>query len=95
MALPLAGLITVEMRKGKEEMVIEKSLVRLDSPAFKAFAQNRAKWAAEDRFNSPGPIQHWGPISRQLPLCVALDQDYPDFRDFELGEEHRITPEEL
>ncbi|HOI95202.1 MAG TPA: diphosphate--fructose-6-phosphate 1-phosphotransferase [Syntrophobacter fumaroxidans] len=95
LALPLAGLITVEMRKGKEEMVIEKSLVRLDSPAFKAFAQNRAKWAAEDRFNSPGPIQHWGPISRQLPLCVALDQDYPDFRDFELGEEHRITPEEL
>lgn len=95
LALPLAGLITVEMRKGKEEMVIEKSLVSLDSPSFKAFAENRDKWASGDLFSSPGPIQHWGPISRQVPLSVALDQDYPDFRDFRLGEEHRIKSEEL
>jgi hypothetical protein len=69
--------------------------VSLDSSSFKAFAENRDKWASGDLFSSPGPIQHWGPISRQIPLSVALDQDYPDFRDFHLGEEHQIKSEEL
>ncbi len=87
LALPLAGLITSEMRKGKEELVIEKSLVKTSSPAFKAFAENRQKWATEDLFSSPGPIQHWGPTSKQLPMLVALDQGYSDFTSFDLGEE--------
>ena len=95
LAIPVASLIASEMRKGKEEMVIEKSLVKLNSAAFQAFAANRAKWAKQDFFSSPGPIQHWGPISRQIPMVVALEQGYEDFRDFNLGEEHRIKPEEL
>jgi pyrophosphate--fructose-6-phosphate 1-phosphotransferase len=93
LGLPLAGLITVEMRKGKEEFVIEKSLVRLESPSFKIFAQNRDKWAQEDLFSSPGAIQYWGPTSRQIPIIVALDQDYPDFNSFNLGEEKQIDIE--
>ncbi len=90
LALPLAGLITVEMRKGKEEFVIEKSLVELDSPSFKLFAENRERWAEVDLFSSPGSIQYWGPTSRQIPIIVALDQNYPDFGTFELGEEREI-----
>ncbi|MEN6440627.1 MAG: diphosphate--fructose-6-phosphate 1-phosphotransferase [Syntrophobacter sp.] len=90
LALPLAGLITAEMRKGKEEFVIEKSLVSLDSPSFKAFAENRDKWATSDLFSSPGAIQYWGPTSRQIPISVALDQKYPDFCSFNLGEEKEI-----
>ena len=90
LGLPLAGLITVEMRKGKEEFVIEKSLVELDSPSFKVFAQNRDKWANEDLFSSPGAIQYWGPTSKQIPIIVALDQDYHDFDSFDLGEERKI-----
>ena len=90
LGLPLAGLITVEMRKGKEEFVIEKSLVELDSPSFKVFAQNRDKWANEDLFSSPGAIQYWGPTSKQVPIIVALDQDYQDFSGFDLGEERKI-----
>ncbi len=90
LALPLPGLITVEMRSGKEEFVIEKSLVGLDSPSFRFFAQNRDKWAAEDLFSSPGAIQYWGPTSRQVPIIVALDQDYPDFNGFNLGEEKQL-----
>ncbi|MFZ2445550.1 MAG: diphosphate--fructose-6-phosphate 1-phosphotransferase [Syntrophobacteraceae bacterium] len=93
LALPLAGLITAEMRKGKEEFVIEKSLVDLNSASFRVFAQNRDKWAREDLFSSPGAIQYWGPTSRQIPLIVALDQDYSDFGSFDLGEEKEIKVE--
>ncbi len=90
LALPLAGLVTSEMRKGKEEFVIEKSLVKLDSPSFRVFAENRESWAAEDLFSSPGAIQYWGPTSRQIPIIVALDQGYPDFGTFDLGEDKEI-----
>lgn len=90
LALPLVGLITAEMRKGKEEFVIEKSLVSLESPSFKAFAENRDKWALEDLFSSPGAIQYWGPTSRQIPITVAMDQGYPDFRDFDMGADKAI-----
>jgi diphosphate-dependent phosphofructokinase len=90
LALPLPGLITTEERKGKAEEVIEKSLVKLTSPSFKAFAENRDKWAQQDLFCSPGPIQHWGPASRQLPISVALDQGYTDYRNFELGEDRTV-----
>ena len=90
LALPLSGLIVSEMRKGKPEEVIEKSLVKLSSPSFKTFAENRGRWASEDLFSSPGPIQHWGPTSRQIPITVALDQGYGDYTDFQLGEERKI-----
>jgi diphosphate-dependent phosphofructokinase len=90
LALPLSGLITSELRKGKPEEVIEKSLVELSSPAFEVFAENREKWAHEDLFSSPGPIQHWGPTSKQIPISVALDQGYADYKSFKLGEERKI-----
>lgn len=93
LALPLSGLITSELRKGKPEEVIEKSLVELTSPSFKTFEENRGKWAREDLFSSPGPIQHWGPTSRQIPIAVALDQGYEDYRSFQFGEERKIDLE--
>ncbi len=94
LGLPLSGLITSEMRKGKPEEVIEKSLVELSLPSFTAFAENRDRWAREDLFSSPGPIQHWGPTSRQIPVSVALDQGYADYKSFKLGEERKIEFEE-
>lgn len=94
LALPLSGLIACEMRKGKEEQVIEKSLVKTTSPSFSAFMKLREKWAREDLFNSPGPIQFWGPTSRQLPISIALDQGYGDYKSFDLGEEKCIVFEE-
>jgi len=93
LALPLSGLITSEERKGKTEEVIEKSLVTLSSASFKAFAANRDKWAGEDLFSSPGPIQHWGPTSKQIPISVALDQGYRDYKSFNLGEDHKLELE--
>jgi pyrophosphate--fructose-6-phosphate 1-phosphotransferase len=90
LGLPLAGLITAETRKGKEEFVIEKSLVELGSASFKTFAQNRDEWAKGDFFSSPGAIQYWGPTSNQIPIIVALEQDYPDFDKFDLGAEKQV-----
>ncbi|MBN1566603.1 MAG: diphosphate--fructose-6-phosphate 1-phosphotransferase [Acidobacteria bacterium] len=90
LALPLSGLITTEERKGKVEAVIEKSLVDLTSPSFAVFAENRDKWARQDLFSSPGPIQHWGPTSRQIPISVALDQGYSDYSNFKLGEVRKV-----
>jgi pyrophosphate--fructose-6-phosphate 1-phosphotransferase len=75
-AIPLTGLLNVERRHGKDEMVIEKALVKLDSPAFKYFASRREAWAAEDVFCSPGPRQLWGPAAMQLPMTVALNRSY-------------------
>ena len=75
-AIPLTGLLNVERRHGKDEMVIEKALVKCDSPAFKYFASRRDEWAKEDRFSSPGPRQLWGPAAMQLPMTVALNRGY-------------------
>jgi len=59
-AIPIAGMMSVEHRKGKDVLVIEKYLVDLASPAFKEFEKNRDKWAIEDAYLCPGPIQYWG-----------------------------------
>lgn len=91
LALPLSGLIACETRKGKETFVIQKSLVSTSLPSFQFYAAHRDRWAREDLFSSPGPIQHWGPASHQLPITVALDQNCADYRSFDLGEERRIT----
>ncbi|MGC3999424.1 MAG: diphosphate--fructose-6-phosphate 1-phosphotransferase [Anaeromyxobacter sp.] len=75
-AIPLCGLLNVERRHGKDELVIEKALVKCDSPAFRYFASRREAWAAEDVFCSPGPRQLWGPAAQQIPMTVALNRDY-------------------
>ncbi|GBR76638.1 diphosphate--fructose-6-phosphate 1-phosphotransferase [Candidatus Termititenax persephonae] len=78
LALPLTGLINIERRHGKDEMVIAKALVRTSSPAFKFLAARRKAWSGSDLFTSPGPRQLWGPAARQLPISVALNQGYAD-----------------
>jgi pyrophosphate--fructose-6-phosphate 1-phosphotransferase len=78
LALPLTGLLTVERRHGEDELVIEKALVEMDSPAFKYFESRRESWADHDLFSSPGPRQMWGPTAKQIPVSVALNQNYDD-----------------
>jgi hypothetical protein len=69
-------MLTAEVRGGKEEMVIQKALTRLDSPAFRYFAQRRNEWMRNDCMSSPGPRQLWGQTANQLPLTVMLNQRY-------------------
>jgi diphosphate-dependent phosphofructokinase len=75
-ALPLTGLLNIERRHGKDEMVIEKALIKCDSPAFKYFESRRTVWASEDHFCSPGPHQIWGPAVHQMPMSVAINRGY-------------------
>jgi pyrophosphate--fructose-6-phosphate 1-phosphotransferase len=76
----LTGLLNIERRHGHDEMVIEKALVQIDSPAFKFFESRRDAWAAKDLFNSPGPRQLWGPSSKQMPMTVALNRSYSSLK---------------
>ncbi|MDD5457263.1 MAG: diphosphate--fructose-6-phosphate 1-phosphotransferase [Candidatus Margulisbacteria bacterium] len=75
-ALPLTGLLNIERRQGHDEMVIEKALVKTDSPAFQYFEARRERWSEADCFCSPGPRQLWGPAAKQIPISVALNRGY-------------------
>lgn len=83
-AIPLTGLLDIERREGTSEMVIQKALVEIDSPAFRFYEARRDEWAKHDVFNSVGPIQMWGPTSASLPYSVALNQGYSSI-DFKIG----------
>jgi pyrophosphate--fructose-6-phosphate 1-phosphotransferase len=89
-ALPLAGLLAIERRHGKNEFVIKKGLVEVDSPAFHYFEDRKPVWAEKDHFSSPGPRQMWGPVCKQLPATVALNRGYTTIR-FNLGEDTEVT----
>ena len=86
LAIPLTGLLNIERRHGKDEMVIEKALVKTDSPAFRFYKMRRAVWGDVDHFASPGPRQLWGPVAKQMPYTVALNQGYPSLV-FDLGKD--------
>ncbi|MGA2141665.1 MAG: diphosphate--fructose-6-phosphate 1-phosphotransferase [Brevinematales bacterium] len=89
-ALPLTGLLAIERRHGKSEFVIRKGLVEIDSPAFLFFESRRSVWAEKDHFSSPGPRQIWGPVSKQLPMTVALNRDYSSIK-FDLGQDTKLS----
>lgn len=76
LGIPIASLLDIEVRKGKPAKVIEKALVKLDSPAFVYLKSRRKQWAEHDLSSSPGPVQIWGPIARQMPKSVALNREY-------------------
>jgi len=84
-ALPLAGLLAEEIRGADTQLVIEKALVKMDSPAFTYFASRREEWSLKDGFSNPGPRQFWGPVADTVPFTVALNQGLGSFR-FNLGE---------
>jgi pyrophosphate--fructose-6-phosphate 1-phosphotransferase len=89
-AIPLTGLLAIEKRQGKSEFVIRKGLVEIESPAFRFFEARRPIWAENDHFSSPGPRQIWGPVSKQLPITVALNRGYSSIY-FNLGEDTKLT----
>ncbi|MDD3730209.1 MAG: diphosphate--fructose-6-phosphate 1-phosphotransferase, partial [Endomicrobiaceae bacterium] len=61
--VPLTMMMNIERRKGKEKPVIQKALVKLEDRPFKEFAKQRDKWAINDCYMFPGPIQFFGPAS--------------------------------
>ncbi|MFI5333765.1 MAG: diphosphate--fructose-6-phosphate 1-phosphotransferase [Chlamydiales bacterium] len=72
--VPLTHLMHMEMRKGKSKPVVQKALVDLKGSAFMHFAQARERWATDDLYRFPGPIQFFGDpsVTDTLPLTMTL-----------------------
>jgi pyrophosphate--fructose-6-phosphate 1-phosphotransferase len=71
--IPLAPLMHLEERKGRLELVIAKQKVDLESPAFKVLEQERLRWAQDDHYRFPGPIQFSGPCADTKPITLMLN----------------------
>lgn len=71
--IPLAPLMHLEERKGRLELVIQKQKVDLESPAFKILEQERPRWALEDHYRFPGPIQFHGIAADTKPITLQLN----------------------
>jgi diphosphate-dependent phosphofructokinase len=71
--IPLAPLMHLEERKGRLELVIAKQKVDLDSPAFRILERERDRWALEDHYRFPGPIQFNGACADNKPITLQLN----------------------
>lgn len=75
--IPIAPLMHLEERKGKLELVLEKSIVDVDSPAFQVVKAHREKWLAadtgEDQYRRPGPIRFSGKTEEDRPITLVLN----------------------
>jgi len=75
--IPIAPLMHLDERKGKLELVLERSLVDVNSNAFKTVKALREKWLAadsgEDHFRSPGPVTFSAKCEDDMPLTLMLN----------------------
>ena len=75
--IPIAPLMHLEERKGKLELVLEKSVVDVNAPAFRVVKAFRDKWLAatpgEDHFRHPGPIRFTGNSEEDRPITLLLN----------------------
>ena len=77
MGLPIAPLMHLEERKGKLALVLEKSLVDLNSVAFQVVKACREDWLnaspGEDNYRRPAPIRFDGQSEDERPLTLDLN----------------------
>jgi pyrophosphate--fructose-6-phosphate 1-phosphotransferase len=75
--IPIAPLMHLEERKGKLALVIEKSIVDVDSIAFQVVKAHREKWLAavpeDDHYRRPGPIRFTGNSEEERPITLELN----------------------
>ncbi len=73
---PLTAMMNMETRKGKEVPVIKKALLDLNGAAFKYFDEHRSRWATQDSYNFPGPIQYFGPdeVCNRIPVSLRIER---------------------
>jgi diphosphate-dependent phosphofructokinase len=75
--IPIGPLMRLEERKGKLELVLEKSLVDVNSASFKIAKALREKWLAavpsDDNYRRPGPIRFTGESEEDRPITLLLN----------------------
>lgn len=73
--VPLTSLMHLEMRKGKEKPVIQKTLVDLKAKPFSHFQEQRERWKTEDEYRYPGPIQFFGDkaLTDRVPVTLSFE----------------------
>jgi pyrophosphate--fructose-6-phosphate 1-phosphotransferase len=75
--IPIAPLMHLEERKGKLALVLEKSIVDVNSASFKVVKALREKWLAaepiEDNYRRPGPIRFDGESEEDRPITLTLN----------------------
>ncbi|SCY58833.1 6-phosphofructokinase [Desulfoluna spongiiphila] len=77
LGIPIAPLMHLEERGGKMKLVLEKSVVELDSNAFRLVKAMREKWMAAapgpDRYRKPGAIRFRGDLEEDKPMTLSLN----------------------
>jgi len=75
--IPIAPLMHLEERKGKLALVLEKSVVDVNSISFRVVKELREKWLAaslgEDNYRRPGPIRFDGESEEERPITLSLN----------------------
>jgi pyrophosphate--fructose-6-phosphate 1-phosphotransferase len=75
--IPIAPLMHLEERKGKLALVLEKSIVDINSNAFQIVKAFREKWLAatpgSDCYRRPGPIRFTGKSEEDRPITLRLN----------------------
>ncbi|MGD9105567.1 MAG: 6-phosphofructokinase [Desulfobacterales bacterium] len=75
--IPIAPLMHLEERKGKLALVLEKSLVDINSVSFRVVKAFREKWLAaapgDDNYRKPGPIRFAGRSEEDRPITLVLN----------------------
>ncbi|WP_300668567.1 6-phosphofructokinase [Desulfoluna sp.] len=77
LGIPIAPLMHLEERGGKMKLVLEKSVVELDSNAFRLVKAMRDNWMAAspgpDRYRKPGAIRFKGDLEEDKPMTLCLN----------------------
>jgi pyrophosphate--fructose-6-phosphate 1-phosphotransferase len=75
--IPIASLMHLEEKKGKLSLVLEKSVVDVNSISFRVVKSLRDKWLAaapcEDNYRRPGPIRFTGKSEEDRPITLVLN----------------------
>ncbi len=77
MGVPIAPLMRLEERKGRLTLVLEKSVVDVNSPAFLVVKAFRENWLAatpsSDQYRRPGPIRLHSDREEDRPITLMLN----------------------
>jgi diphosphate-dependent phosphofructokinase len=77
LGIPIAPLMRLEERMGRLALVLEKSLVDINSPAFKVVKAFREEWLAatpgNDRYRRPGPICLHRDDEEDRPITLLIN----------------------